>query len=122
MMTRDGSFKSPINIPGIYQFVYDNPNIICEELTNLIPFNSIVNYQNDDFFNIMTDSSTLRVINGKTIKDPLRVETRDGSTSQAHCYISDKDDIFYITQPDVMNIIINFYTIERRNNIINDII
>lgn len=114
---KEGSKSNPLFIPGIYKYVYENQYTVCKELTRLIPVGSIVNYKEWYYFDITIDNSGLL-----GMRNPLRIATRDGMGSQGHCFISNTDDVFYITDCIVMNEIVNLFIRERRNNLIEEII
>lgn len=112
-----GSSKSPIIMKGIYSFVQNNKELICTILTNTISFDEIVNYKNNDYFNIVESAHN-------RFEDHifLRIETRNFSSSQGHCNVYDDDKIFYINECTVMNIVINLYKKELRVDKLNSLL
>ena len=96
-----------LKIKGIHKFVKQNNDLIIEELSSKIPYDSIVNYRKDDKFYIYNEHfSRLRI---QTSLSP-------NGSAQAHVYISDDDTMQYLNRSKiVMDIIIDTYKRETRD-------
>ena len=74
-------------VPGIYQFVKENKELIIKELTESIPYKSIVNYGKSDVFDIVDEDGHWRIQTGENTNGYPR-------SSQGHCNVHTNDRVF----------------------------
>ena len=112
--------REPKHIPGIYQFIKENKQLVIKELTESIPYDSITNYRKWEVFDIVDEDGHWRIQTGENTKGYPR-------SSQGHCDVWSNDIVYcnrtaWKSDKNVSDVVISTYNIFLRDNKIDNIL